>query len=269
MVGYTHGAVDASFEADLDLLRGTGIKVLYLPRLLTGPDAAPKVNFAEMALLKITPWSMTMYERVMYLDADVMPRKSLDAYFTASTNMYHSGLASPVNSGWFIAIPNTKQYEDMKAMAVSRLMHPWDVTSGWGRPVPSGLEFRTHKPVTKWDFNGASLDQGLFTDYFVMRHGGVTIVHRENCIRYDAGFSQFTLPLSECLSFSSGKPAVDLFAHFTGKNKPWMKIPGKDRSGRDVSTWYNALDSLRLSINSSTLSPETLKPPLGFFHPNK
>lgn len=33
-----------------------------------------------------------------------------------------------------------------------------------------------HKKCTQWDFNGADMDQGLFTHYFVLNHGSTLLI---------------------------------------------------------------------------------------------
>jgi hypothetical protein len=56
------------FESDLNLLKKSGIIVHVLPRLLTEEH---ELNFAEMALLKITPYSFVNYEKIQFFDGDV------------------------------------------------------------------------------------------------------------------------------------------------------------------------------------------------------
>jgi len=77
-----------------------------------------KLGFAEMALLKITPWSFTHYKRIQFLDGDVMPTKNMDCFFQLNMNTYTIGAASPLNSGWYLAVPNIEAYNWMK-IAVS------------------------------------------------------------------------------------------------------------------------------------------------------
>lgn len=56
----------------------------------------------------------------------------------------------------------------------------WDERLGWGTPLPSDLQYRGgSKAVLKWAFNGASLDQGLLTDYFVLHQGRVQLLDSE------------------------------------------------------------------------------------------
>ena len=143
------------------MLSQLGIRMYILPRL---KPEKKKVSFAEMALLKITPWNFTSYDRIQYLDGDVLPTQSLDCYFQLDQNTFNTGNASPLNSGWYMAIPSITLYQKMRQLAILRLVTPWDEMNGWGTVIPKGqVTFRNHgKEVSKWDFNGASLDQGVW-----------------------------------------------------------------------------------------------------------
>jgi hypothetical protein len=104
-----------------------------------------------MALLKITPWSFTQYEKIQFFDGDIMPLKNMDCFFQLRLNSFNTGNASPVNSGWYLAIPSIKDYEYMRDKAISRLLTPWDEGLGWNESVPvppNELRFRTGKKVS-------------------------------------------------------------------------------------------------------------------------
>jgi hypothetical protein len=267
MIGFANGQKEALFEDDINLLKSFGIKIYYLPRM---DKDAKKVSFGEMALLKITPWSFVQYEAVQYIDADVMPKKSLDMYFSLKRNSFHTGSASPVNSGWFLAIPNIAHYNALWDLAVSRLQSPWDINEGWGAKLPDKLPYRGgYKFVKDWNFNGASLDQGLFTYYFVLTNGEVQLFDMKEVRVYDKEFqlvsaNNIAIDLASCGS----KVPMDSFAHFTGRNKPWLKGP-EERKGPDVKLWFATLDSLKLPMNSANPQLQDAKSPLGYFHANK
>eukprot|EP01034_Spumella_vulgaris_P002795 gene2795-3621_t len=61
---------------------------------------------------------------------------------------------------------------------------------------------------------------------------------------------------------------MDMFYHYTGRNKPWMNDLKKPKD-KSLLLWATLLDSLKLSVNSSNINDQNLKAPLGFFHPNK
>lgn len=141
-----------------------------------------KIPFLEMALLKILPWSFTQYEKVQFFDGDVLPHKNMDCLFGLSINTFNTGNASPLNSGWYLAVPNSTDFLSLRRHAVTRLKaKKWDEKKGWGTAIPADLRFRGGKrAVTKWAFNGASLDQGLLTHYFVLHEGRVQLVDTDN-----------------------------------------------------------------------------------------
>lgn len=131
LVGFTYGLdpQNDKITHDLALLKKFGIKLHYLPRLddkMTAIDSKEtgskhkKVLFLEMALLKVTPWSFTQYEKIQFFDGDVLPHKNMDCFFELSVNTFNTGNASPLNSGWFLGVPNITDYTALKAKAVKR-----------------------------------------------------------------------------------------------------------------------------------------------------
>lgn len=143
MYGYSTGTDSNSvaIKKDLLLLSSNGIILYELPRLVTDK----KVSFLEMALLKISPLSFTQYDRVQYLDGDVFPHKSMDCYFSLNINTFNTGNASPLNSGWFLVIPNATDFATLRERAIRRINSKWNETIGWGRVLPSGITFRGGK----------------------------------------------------------------------------------------------------------------------------
>lgn len=101
----------ALYEGDMELLRASGIVVHYLPRIVA--NKSMPLRFAEMALLKVTPWSFTEYQRIQFLDGDVMPTRNMDCFFQLNDNAFTIGAVSPLNSGWFVAVPNKDDYDYM------------------------------------------------------------------------------------------------------------------------------------------------------------
>lgn len=250
--------------SDLNLLKSHGIIVYELPRLLN-PDKHA-LNFAEMALLKITPYSFTHYDKVQFFDGDILPTENMDCFFEAKYNLYTIGLVSPLNSGWYTLTPSQVDYEAMKKFAIWRLGQDWNPTTGWGNAFPSTkpkvLYYRgMEKVVTLWDFNGADMDQGLYTHYFVFHEGHTILIDTDmNTVRiFHEGIlhkqdEQYHLPSTllvetshpEGVSASEGASEgdtekrtqktvhtyipcprlipTDYFLHFTGQSKPWMVL---------------------------------------------
>jgi len=247
MVGLNNPETDKhTFKEDLDLLRSHGIIVFFLPRYVDMSADASKnaLGFAEMALLKVTPWSFTQYKSVQFLDGDVMPTRNMDCFFQLGRNTYTVGAASPLNSGWYLAVPNMEDYRWLRQAAFDRLHRDWDKVQGWGAPwQPSGatspnkqMHLRgERKQVKLWDFNSADMDQGLMCHYFILTHGNGVLIDTDTrrARVYERGYFSSggadsdpeLLSAAEALSCCGGRMPTSYFAHFTGKSKPWMNIP--------------------------------------------
>lgn len=266
----TRNSNSPEIESDLHLLRDAGIIVRKLNRLV---NFTTRASFAEMALQKIIPWSFVEYERVQFFDGDILPLSNMDCFFSLSTNTFNSGSASPLNSGWFLAVPNQTMYESLVPLSMNRLATPWNESLGWGTEIPSlFLYFRGQKrPVESWNFNGASLDQGLLTHHFLLNEGGATILDTQKAILFLPQRKKIYQNVREIVNSCDKRLPIESFAHFTGRNKPWLRNPldPKHSSDKHLLLWYQYLDELQLSINSSTISKMDLRSPLGYFHPNK
>jgi hypothetical protein len=259
------------FQADLELLKKMDISVIYLDRLVRNSNS---VKFAEMALLKTAPWKLLKYDRVQFMDGDVMPMQNMDCFFQLNTNTFNTGNASPLNSGWFLAIPNATAYEEMHQMAVTRLSQPWNETAGWGHPIPNGLMLRGWKKqrtVKTWNFNGASLDQGLFIDYFMLQNGGVALVDEGVAKIYGPRYKVVQeINHKDLFAGCRGVEPMRIFAHFTGHKKPWLSNQLQSTKSPSLRKWAELLDALKLpNITSANIHELQLKPPLGYWSPNK
>ena len=254
------------FVDDITLLEEAGIRILYLPRLRAEHR---KVSFMEMALLKITPWNITEYDRIQYFDGDILPIKNMDCFFKYDIDTFNTGNASPLNSGWFLAIPNPETHRDMLQRAIMRIENPWSEKIGWGTEIPFGTTFRGgSKIVNAWNFNGASLDQGLIFHTFAL-HGTVMMLDVTDATKYSLqGSKQEKINLENVLHHSNGQSPVDSFIHFTGRSKPWLQKLGKTRN-KSLIQWTRLLDKLQLPINSTNYELLGKKVPLGFFAANK
>ena len=176
---------------------------------------------------------------------------------------------------------------------MDRLHRDWNIDIGWGDALPNQegvssttankaqsnllahsktdtrVEKRLYvrggtKPITKWNFNGADMDQGLLCQYFILKHGnGVLIdtmlntaaiyetgylsedgdsseesssnsgssgISGGGTIVYEATASSYptVVKTNEFLLGCNGASPVSKFIHFTGKSKPWMNIPAVD-----------------------------------------
>jgi len=278
LIGFSDAGDTKQYESDLDLLRDHGIIVFYLPRFL---DKNTKLTFAEMALLKITPWSFTQYDRIQFLDGDVMPTRNMDCFFQLSANAFTVGAASPLNSGWYLAIPDQRVHEYLKARSLWRLKCDWDEERGWlERLTDFDLTFRGGgRPVSKWGFNGADMDQGLLTHYYLLNHGNALLIDTDSHIvrKFDAGLKHqpdTKLKMKDVLEKCDGIVPTSFYAHFTGRSKPWIVDkegqPGSKKKSKQPSPnmvlWMELLDQLGLPVNSSNAKDLGLGSPLGYFN---
>ena len=284
MIGFTDDD-RAPFESDMQLLRDAGILIYILPRWV---HEQHDLSFAEMALLKITPWSFTHYDKVQFFDGDVMPTKNMDCLFKLKYNSFTAGAVSPLNSGWYMGIPDKAAYEYMKSKAIWRLSKDWDKETGWNERMPEGLVTRGGQSASKlWDFNGSDMDQGLLLHYHAINHGQTLLIDTTTGITrvYEApkGLSAKsaimvkTETALECCEGVAPNP-TSMFAHFTGRGKPWMlnedneknsKETKKRMRNRDVKKWFQVLDSLKLDgVNSKNIGSLHLGSPLGFWNHN-
>lgn len=267
MIGFAANFTRYQFKDDLDLLVKEGVILYYLPRLL---EERTPVGFAEMALLKLTPFSFTQYKKVQFFDGDIMPKKNMDCYFALDRNLFGTGAASPLNSGWYLAHPNIKHYEDLKKLAQNRFTKSWDKKMGWGTEIPPEITYKGgKKQVEKWEFNGANLDQGLFTHYFILNNGDSGLIDAKYVKLFDVQEGKQTpveshVSFKEYLKCCDGKSPTSMFAHFTGSNKPWLR-DSRLSSNKDLKQWGKMLDSLGLPYNSSNIHDQGFRPPLGFW----
>ena len=145
MVGYSDDENLQAYEKDMDMLRSRGILIHTLPRWT---HSQHDLTFAEMALLKITPWSFTQYEKVQFFDGDVMPTRNMDCLFELPVNAFTAGAVSALNSGWYLALPNQQDFDYLRGKAIWRLGRDWDKETGWKEHMPPGLVVRGGRPST-------------------------------------------------------------------------------------------------------------------------
>lgn len=269
LIGFSESD-ETPFLGDIELLRANGIITFNLPRLL---DKEHALGFAEMALLKITPYSLTQYKKVQFLDGDVMPTRNMDCFFELNRNTFTVGAVSPLNSGWYMGIPDMEAFNYMREKSVWRLGRDWDEIEGWSERMPKGLEYRDGKPCVKWLFNGADMDQGLFAHYFVINHGNALLINtdRQRARVFQEGLlyaADEVEPMATALACCGGLIPTAHFVHFTGRSKPWLQPDLAVSTKRDLVTWKRHLDGLHLAVNSSTIANLKLVPPLGFFNAN-
>lgn len=262
------------FQSDLILLQRAGILLYYLPRLV---DESQSLSFAEMALLKVSPWSFTKYSKIQFLDGDVMPTKNLDCFFDVSYQTFTIGAVSPLNSGWYLAKPNLATYKELIKKAIWRLGIDWDQLKGWGDEIPSrSLSYRGGKKYCeKWDFNGADMDQGLLCHHYIINHGNAMLIDTDmkKVSIFDKGIKNepaIIIDINEGLKSCNGQVPTDYFIHFTGRSKPWLRDKKSDKKipGGPAFIWEERLLALNLNVTIETIQSQELGSPLGYWNSN-
>ena len=194
--------------------------------------------------------------------------------------IYIVGAVSPLNSGWYLAIPDINVFNYLKNKALWRLGCDWDEEFGWKEDLKNfDLNFRGgNKRCTKWNFNGADMDQGLFTHYFILNYGQTflidtdlhTVRHFEKGLKYEHDSSSSSRKIIEENLINSCFVPTSFFIHFTGRSKPWLteKKQGdlKNRRYPNLELWMGLLDELKLPINSTSMQLLNLGSPLGYFN---
>jgi hypothetical protein len=145
------------------------IRVRYLPHVPLN-----HTSFYDAVLEKFRILELVEYQRVMFLDADVMPLDtSFDYMFTTTLlkpNVLRATRAEPANAGFFVLEPGPGKFDQLQEIidrreidALNRtLYHNFDNTMGWGVSlVPTGGWKGTHQTGQNWNFWYGAADQGL------------------------------------------------------------------------------------------------------------
>ena len=181
---------------DVMALEALRIQIQYLPATS---------SFKETVLSKFRILSLTQYQRVLFLDADVMPVSNLDYWFNHSVsgkwkeNVVVAGVAEPAHGGAFLLQPKRGDWEALQQMSFI------NETVGWGHEIREPDEWQTREwlrgPVKrgrKWTFNGAQVDQGLCKYYClhmntnVLVHGLIIVFFS---LQYTIGLNMLRSPL--------------------------------------------------------------------------
>jgi hypothetical protein len=168
--------IQMAFKSDLEslpdqdrmLMEAMNIQIRYIPK-------AEDESFYRTMLDKFLILGLTQYDRVLFMDGDVMARGSLDYLFNLSIkgvlkkNIVTAGKTEPANGGFFMLTPSEGARERVMAIIFdkekrgSNLPYPhWDEEIGWGHVFGENdyAEFVNGKKKDKWDFYGAFADQG-------------------------------------------------------------------------------------------------------------
>ena len=175
--------IQMAFKSDLEslpdqdrlLMEAMNIQIQYIPK-------AEDESFYRTMLDKFLILGLTQYDRILFMDGDVMTRGSLDYLFDLSMkgvlkkNVVTAGKTEPANGGFFMLTPSKGASERVMAIILDKekrgsdLPYPhWDEEIGWGHTFGENdfAEFVNGKKKDKWDFYGAFADQGKRTHSLV------------------------------------------------------------------------------------------------------
>lgn len=245
------------------------LRIHYLPPPL-------RDNFYNSQLEKFRILEFSKYDRILYMDADIMPLCSLDYLFelsesgTMQPNVVMAWFGEPASGGFFLLSPETGDYRQLQEIIKKREEHiEWNYTLGWGRQmeeewtgIPMYPKPALHSKL--WKFHGDFADQGLLYYWTRFHKQNVSIVYLDKVENWQDGRLVQTynsvdiMGQRTCLpkgmekrgqygqtlhpNFLGKIPHRD-FVHFTGEQKPWeMKRKKFPKSINQVHSstdyWY-------------------------------
>jgi hypothetical protein len=170
-------------------LQDLGIKFTYM-------DKPRHDTFSHIIMEKFQILKLTQYERVMFMDADVIPVINMDYYMDLSVkgifqpNFVVATRAEPANAGLFMVAPKEGDYEALLKIiqdqheSAKDLGYPFfDKIKGWGHSfMNDGDKWEgTAKSGVKWGFWCAHADQGLLY-YWTKYHQMAVTIFRGNVV---------------------------------------------------------------------------------------
>ena len=188
------------------------------------------LNNLEWHYIKLFPWQFTMYEKILFLDADMLIMKDINHMFLMDADfIYSNGSGSPYNAGMTIIKPNLSMYNDM----ITRIRKGnYSEKYGWEGTgfVPSLLN--------GGPFYGASTNQGFLWYYFIKRSSSKYTV-----LKLKRSIYNYQVP-----ELDGNDINAIIFFHFTACFKPgtMMKLHNmqkryKSETAHKVCTYYHNL----------------------------
>ena len=154
-------------EKHQHMLESAGVVIKYLPK-------ASIDNFVTAQMDKFRVLNLIEYERVIYMDSDLIPFCNLDYIFDMSygpraalrNNVIVAYNHEPAHGGLFMVTPNKEDYAIVSSIIKRRISENngvFDEVIGWGHNITRPDEWVSLRGGggTKWNFYGAFVDQGL------------------------------------------------------------------------------------------------------------
>lgn len=169
-------------------LSSANVKLEYL----NGPTSIS--SFGMATILKFKVFQMLEYDRVLFLDADLIPICNLDYMFHESYNdngmledlVVINGAVCPATANFFMVTPKEGEFERIKEIIQKyRVEHngslKFDYENGWGHRLQypdHWTSFWMRKDGHHWDYYASNSDQGLlhyYARYTVLNYTQLTI----------------------------------------------------------------------------------------------
>lgn len=150
-------------DDDLRPLEGLNVQVRYIP-------PSKSESFYETNLNKFQILKLTQYQRVIFMDGDIIPLANMDYLFELSMqgvlkpNLVVSAPNAPANGGFFMFAPKPGDYDLVQQLIEKREEKEFSPEKGWGHVITPPDEWVMRgKRGRLWNFYGGPVDQGLCT----------------------------------------------------------------------------------------------------------
>ena len=172
-------------DSDMRLLHSLGVHVYYIPSQTTGQESFYRTQLDKFRIL-----GLTEYQRILFMDGDIMPLANLDYLFEMSVagilreNLVLQGTYEPASGGFFMLEPgHLPQVNDIirrREQTGKTLAYPhFDNVTGWGQVLTADDPWvSTTERGTNYTFLAAFADQGLLFHYTKYARKSVSIVLR-------------------------------------------------------------------------------------------
>lgn len=269
-------------DEDLRLLNALNIQVEMIPK-------SEEEGFDKIMMEKFRILELKQYERILYLDSDVMVRGSLDYLFTLSKNgelkrnVIFADEYVPAAGSIFMVTPKEGNWDrvlelvrEKEERGSSLPMPHWDETVGWGQKFVDGdaYELLGGKKDSSWDFLGASSDLGLLYHWAKYEDKSVSIIMKETVQHWDVDdkgiihldteeklekvFRGLGMKRKCWVETMKSKPCImphSDFVHFPSTKKPWLHSPPKAASSKNMALdspllfWFYALSIVNKKLD--------------------
>jgi hypothetical protein len=156
--------------AQEDWLLKAGVTLKYLPQVKID-------NIGTATLEKFRILDMVEYDRIVFLDSDIIPQCNTDylhwesykADGLFSNYVGISGELAPITAAYFLVTPVKGAFKQVMDIARKQIQdhESFPRTSGWGQIMNPPDHWKSWKRQgTMWNFNGAEIDQGILYMYF-------------------------------------------------------------------------------------------------------